>query len=273
MDVSMDVDVDVDMDENMMSMGSGTGAASTGGQVFRSSARNPRMDLGTITSDDSFRRSGVSNYSASTHNPPYPSSLPPLHRLPDHGPHPYVLPPLPPPRDTDVKSYPSSVSAHLQSLDHRPSYPWAQGSQGHTPQQAHLTQDSSYPPHPAALGLSEPQGINTPSSMNPSLHGPLTGPGHHQSTSGAIPSGMYSNHPSAITTSQPNAFAPAAAPRSRNNTNSGVQSKRVAEMAALSSARLMGTPPAGVTQCAYCGTTSSPEWRKGETGIKNLCNA
>ena len=34
-----------------------------------------------------------------------------------------------------------------------------------------------------------------------------------------------------------------------------------------------GNPPNGVTRCAFCGTTSSPEWRKGTTGIKNLCNA
>ncbi|KAF8340640.1 uncharacterized protein EI90DRAFT_2091656 [Cantharellus anzutake] len=34
-----------------------------------------------------------------------------------------------------------------------------------------------------------------------------------------------------------------------------------------------GNPPNGVMRCAFCGTTSSPEWRKGTTGIKNLCNA
>jgi hypothetical protein len=37
--------------------------------------------------------------------------------------------------------------------------------------------------------------------------------------------------------------------------------------------RVSGNPPAGVTHCAFCGTTTSPEWRKGVTGIKNLCNA
>ncbi|KAF9514547.1 hypothetical protein BS47DRAFT_858055 [Hydnum rufescens UP504] len=39
------------------------------------------------------------------------------------------------------------------------------------------------------------------------------------------------------------------------------------------SSRPSGQPPTGVSQCAFCGTTSSPEWRKGTTGIKNLCNA
>ncbi len=37
--------------------------------------------------------------------------------------------------------------------------------------------------------------------------------------------------------------------------------------------RASGIPPPGVTHCASCGTDSSPEWRKGDTGIKNLCNA
>lgn len=34
-----------------------------------------------------------------------------------------------------------------------------------------------------------------------------------------------------------------------------------------------GRPPKGVEKCASCGLTESPEWRKGETGLKDLCNA
>jgi hypothetical protein len=34
-----------------------------------------------------------------------------------------------------------------------------------------------------------------------------------------------------------------------------------------------GVPPFGVIECVGCGTTSSPEWRKGESGKKDLCNA
>ncbi|CED84071.1 GATA-4/5/6 transcription factors [Phaffia rhodozyma] len=34
-----------------------------------------------------------------------------------------------------------------------------------------------------------------------------------------------------------------------------------------------GRPPRGVDKCASCGLTESPEWRKGETGLKDLCNA
>jgi hypothetical protein len=34
-----------------------------------------------------------------------------------------------------------------------------------------------------------------------------------------------------------------------------------------------GKPPKGVTECASCGLKESPEWRKGESGLKDLCNA
>lgn len=34
-----------------------------------------------------------------------------------------------------------------------------------------------------------------------------------------------------------------------------------------------GRPPKGVTECASCGLKESPEWRKGESGLKDLCNA
>lgn len=34
-----------------------------------------------------------------------------------------------------------------------------------------------------------------------------------------------------------------------------------------------GQPPPGITMCAACKSTSSPEWRKGPRGKKDLCNA
>ncbi|KAG9013883.1 hypothetical protein FRB94_004263 [Tulasnella sp. JGI-2019a] len=38
-------------------------------------------------------------------------------------------------------------------------------------------------------------------------------------------------------------------------------------------ARVGGVPPPGVTQCISCSTINSPEWRKGASGKKDLCNA
>lgn len=35
----------------------------------------------------------------------------------------------------------------------------------------------------------------------------------------------------------------------------------------------IGSPPTGVVKCARCQTTHSPEWRKGPSGKKDLCNA
>lgn len=40
-----------------------------------------------------------------------------------------------------------------------------------------------------------------------------------------------------------------------------------------SGGRTTGNPPAGITRCASCKATHSPEWRKGPSGKKDLCNA
>ncbi|KAI0049763.1 hypothetical protein FA95DRAFT_1537482 [Auriscalpium vulgare] len=37
--------------------------------------------------------------------------------------------------------------------------------------------------------------------------------------------------------------------------------------------RSSGNPPAGISKCASCKVTTSPEWRKGPGGKKDLCNA
>lgn len=39
------------------------------------------------------------------------------------------------------------------------------------------------------------------------------------------------------------------------------------------SARASGNRPTGVQKCSSCKATSSPEWRKGPSGKKELCNA
>jgi hypothetical protein len=43
--------------------------------------------------------------------------------------------------------------------------------------------------------------------------------------------------------------------------------------ASNSSTRPLVRPPGDVDKCRGCGTRESPEWRKGENGIKDLCNA
>jgi hypothetical protein len=37
--------------------------------------------------------------------------------------------------------------------------------------------------------------------------------------------------------------------------------------------RSSGNPPVGISKCASCKVTHSPEWRKGPSGKKDLCNA
>ena len=40
-----------------------------------------------------------------------------------------------------------------------------------------------------------------------------------------------------------------------------------------SSGRATGNPPMGISRCSSCKATTSPEWRKGPSGKKDLCNA
>lgn len=37
--------------------------------------------------------------------------------------------------------------------------------------------------------------------------------------------------------------------------------------------RASGNPPVGISRCSSCNVTTSPEWRKGPSGKKDLCNA
>ncbi len=39
------------------------------------------------------------------------------------------------------------------------------------------------------------------------------------------------------------------------------------------SGRASGNPPVGISRCSSCSVTTSPEWRKGPSGKKDLCNA
>ncbi|KAH9959602.1 hypothetical protein BC827DRAFT_493301 [Russula dissimulans] len=39
------------------------------------------------------------------------------------------------------------------------------------------------------------------------------------------------------------------------------------------SGRASGNPPTGISRCSSCKVTTSPEWRKGPSGKKDLCNA
>ena len=40
-----------------------------------------------------------------------------------------------------------------------------------------------------------------------------------------------------------------------------------------SGSRAAGNPPVGIMKCSSCKVTHSPEWRKGPSGKKDLCNA
>lgn len=80
---------------------------------------------------------------------------------------------------------------------------------------------------------------------------PSSGGSHHHYSGGPV----MAPHPRDDLTSP---TGPAAVPSSSEKT---------------SSSRPLVKPPGGVSCCRACGTTESPEWRKSESGIKDLCNA
>ncbi|QRV89857.1 GATA type zinc finger [Ceratobasidium sp. AG-Ba] len=50
-------------------------------------------------------------------------------------------------------------------------------------------------------------------------------------------------------------------------------SRERGQSAGAAASRVGGGPPAGVTHCSSCKSETSPEWRKGPSGKKDLCNA
>ena len=55
--------------------------------------------------------------------------------------------------------------------------------------------------------------------------------------------------------------------------SSRASTRRTQKDSFVSTGRGTGNPPVGVPKCSSCGVTHSPEWRKGPTGKKDLCNA
>ncbi|CAK5269142.1 unnamed protein product [Mycena citricolor] len=101
-----------------------------------------------------------------------------------------------------------------------------------------------------------PHGQTWPSQA-PFLDNPSSGSPFHRSIS---PGYAYSGNPPEETGSEG-----VPAPKRRVSPGSGRDS--------TGSGRSGGTRPVGVVKCASCKATTSPEWRKGPSGKKELCNA
>ncbi|KAJ7034999.1 hypothetical protein C8F04DRAFT_1221274 [Mycena alexandri] len=177
----------------------------------------------------------------------------------------YALPPLSAPtgpynylaqstQSSSSVSAPYSPSRWSQPQGEQPSGAYGAQWAGSAPQ-AHSTSNlrsGSYPPPQGQQWPSQPPTyIETTNTNGPTFQRPLS------------PAYGY-NSPSDDATSPATDVVPP--PRRRVSPGSARES-------GASGGRSGGTRPMGVLQCSSCKAKTSPEWRKGPSGKKELCNA
>lgn len=186
--------------------------------------------------------------------PHHTGSYPPVHQhYYDPPQHSYSLPPVP---------HPSAYNGY-------PPPPPPYGPWSHPHEQPH----GSYSPwssqhHPMSSGLSV-------SSVRSSSY-----PAQQHQWSSQPPSyvdqgppGTYPSHSSGVQygTPGPDDSPPGGnvvPPRGSSRRGSGTTREQYGN-----GGRSAGNPPVGVLRCSSCKATQSPEWRKGPSGKKDLCNA
>lgn len=168
---------------------------------------------------------------------------------------------------------------HFSQIPHRPGPEWSAPSHHH--QQVSPT-TSSHPDAPFAWG-------NAPSPPNHEM-GLHTAPSSQSLTSSNSPTYNWGGPQQTAPASPPmvNDVPPPARTRGGKPSSSirgltqehhhhytpdGTAAHIIRSTPSAMSGRTGGHPPLGVNKCASCGTTMSPEWRKGPSGKKDLCNA
>ncbi|KAH8100079.1 hypothetical protein BXZ70DRAFT_1025238 [Cristinia sonorae] len=180
----------------------------------------------------------------------------------------YSHPPVAPPHYSNGNSYASPSSMSQPPPPPHPHYPWSEqgppptghyNQWGPTPPMGpspNNSMRSSYPPPP-------PQQQQPWSSQPPYIDGspysypPPQGMPYQGHSQGSTPVGG-GGPPSPGSDVVPASRIPRRGALRDSYTNGG---------------RSTGNPPVGVNKCASCKVTHSPEWRKGPSGKKDLCNA
>ena len=159
-------------------------------------------------------------------------------------------------------SYPPNPWVNMDAPTHSQYAQWAPSSLPNgTPvssmrSSSYATQANGPQPHwpsqqPSYLDTGSPVSPVGPSAPSPSIPYPSS-----------TPVSAPPEHEEPPPPSPPNDLVPA--PRSGRRNNREQYSN---------GGRTSGNPPVGVTKCASCKVTHSPEWRKGPSGKKDLCNA
>ncbi|KAG7089780.1 hypothetical protein E1B28_011432 [Marasmius oreades] len=239
--------------------------ASSGSSLSTHTTSTPAIPLASM---------GYNNSSASSY--PLPSHQSSQSTFYDH--HHYSLPPL---QSTTLPSSPTSYS-YQPSQHHHGSltapYSHYSGSSWNT-QPTHPSiqslRSSSYWSH--GSGYENGQGGPPQLSLNggpPQPHDnykPLS-PAGYSSYSPTTPSsagtGINEDHPSPTSASS-NSVDVVPPPRRRVSPTS----REFGGNGSSKEGKSHGNRPAGVPRCSSCKATTSPEWRKGPSGKKELCNA
>ncbi|KAH9936060.1 hypothetical protein B0H21DRAFT_758828 [Amylocystis lapponica] len=215
-------------------------------------------------------RSAMSSNNGGPH-PAYSShSYPPQAPYYDQPSHSYSVPPVPAPQSYNGSysqvSHPSS--SQYSSWSHHPESPSPQSPYGQWPSQNNSfappsissVRSSSYSaPQPQHQWSSQPPSYleTSPTVSSPSFSQQLPSPNVQYSGSG---SGNERTSPSPGSD-----IVPASRTQRRGSASTREQYG--------SGGRSSGNPPVGITKCSSCKVTHSPEWRKGPSGKKDLCNA
>lgn len=237
------------------------------------------------------------------YNTDNPSSYPPPPGSPYYDP-PLSYPPFTP-------AYNQGYLAH-QSLPTQPPPPtyspprWSQTQQNyHTTQQppAHQQWDTPSPTHPVSPlppAPAPPSSSINNSNLRSASYSSVPAPGPSWQTSPGsyevyrAPSPVYGTYTNtsrtnaAITPNNPStSVLPAASsllnaspsiqdivpPPKRRVSPGSIRGGDQYNTTSPSNGRGSGNRPSGVLECSSCGATTSPEWRKGPSGKKELCNA
>ncbi|EMD34132.1 hypothetical protein CERSUDRAFT_117628 [Gelatoporia subvermispora B] len=194
----------------------------------------------------------TTDISPSYNSPYYANSS---HHHYDQPSHSYSLPPVPAPGSYN-HGYPSQQGHSPSSYSSAPS--WSQGSE---PSSSHPHYNNHHQWGSQGAPMSSSWSSQPPPYLDPG-HG-VGGAGLTQSL--PSPGLQYSAHEGSPP-SPSSDVVPASRITHRRASGTGR-----GELGG--GGRGSGNPPMGVLQCSSCKTTHSPEWRKGPSGKKDLCNA
>ncbi|KAI0368748.1 hypothetical protein BV20DRAFT_980514 [Pilatotrama ljubarskyi] len=168
----------------------------------------------------------------------------------------------PQPQQPMSSSYPPNAWVHMEPTDSQSQYAqWAPSSLPNgAPVSSMRSSSYSAPPPPAPpqhhWSSQPPSYLESGSPVSPSV-----GPSAPSPTSLQFSTSGPADHEEQSPPSPPADLVPP--PRSG----------RRGSKETYTNGRTAGNPPIGVTKCASCKVTHSPEWRKGPSGKKDLCNA